>query len=102
MVRISQSRASKVSFLRLALSLLSAAISALLMAAASEKAAIAIRNVRSGAAILRQQQRLTILESKSGAGSVQRLALSHPSQYRQGSNAPYQAQMIVGGAPIAI
>jgi hypothetical protein len=61
---------------------------------AAEKQAITIANVRSGTATLRQQQRLTILEIKPRAGSVQLIALSHPSEYRQGTNAPYQAQLI--------
>ncbi|MGA8154369.1 MAG: hypothetical protein WB952_25725 [Terriglobales bacterium] len=94
MAHISHNRASKASFLQLALLLPSIAIATLPMATASEEAVITIRNVRSGTAILRQQQRLTSLEIKSSAGAVQRIALSHPSQYRQGSNAPYQAQLI--------
>ena len=55
---------------------------------------ITIRNVRSGTAILRQHGRLTVLEIKSRSGSSQRIALSHPSDYRQGTNAPYEAHLI--------
>jgi len=65
-----------------------------LLAAAVEKHSITIANLRSGTATLRQQQRLTILEIKSRAGAVHRVALSHPSDYRQGTNAPYEAQLI--------
>jgi hypothetical protein len=82
------------SSLRFALSLLSIAAGMLSMARAAEKNAITIGNVRSGTAILRQHERLTILEIKSRTGSVQRIALSHPSEYRQGTNAPYEAQLI--------
>lgn len=63
-------------------------------AGAAAKHSITIANVRSGTATLRQQQRLTILEIKSRAGRVQRIALSHPSDYLQGANAPYEAQLI--------
>ena len=65
-----------------------------LLANAAEKHSITIANVRSGTATLRQQQRLTILEIKSHAAVVQRIALSHPSDYRQGTNAPYETQLI--------
>jgi len=61
---------------------------------AAEKDVVRIANVRSGTATLLQQQRLTILEVKSGAGAVQRVALSHPTDYRQGTNAPYEAKLI--------
>jgi hypothetical protein len=50
--------------------------------------------VRSGTVILRQRGRLTILEIKSRVGFSQRVALSHPSDYRQGTNAPYEAQLV--------
>ena len=65
-----------------------------LLPVAAEKHSITIADVRSGTATLRQQQRLTILEIKPRAGSVQRVALSHPSDYRQGTNAPYEAHLI--------
>ena len=64
------------------------------MARAADEHGITIRSVRSGTAILRQQGRLTILEIKSNAGSSQRVALSHPSDYRQGTNAPYEAHLV--------
>jgi len=76
-----------------ALSLLSIGVGLLPTARAAERA-ITIRNVRSGTVILRQQGRLTILEIKSRAGSSQRVALSHPSNYRQGTNAPYEAHLV--------
>ena len=63
-------------------------------ARAAKEPVITIRNVRSGTAILQQQGRLTILEIKSRAGSSQRVALSHPSDYRQGTNAPYEAHLV--------
>jgi len=63
-------------------------------ARAAEEHAITIRDVRSGTAILRQQGRLTILEIKSRAGSSQRVALSHPSDYRQGTNAPSESHLV--------
>ncbi len=63
-------------------------------ACAAEKHAIAIGSVRSGTAILRQQGRLTILEITPRGGSFQRIALSHPSEYRQGTNAPYEAHLV--------
>jgi hypothetical protein len=64
------------------------------MARAAEKHTITIRDVRSGAAILRQRERLTILEIKSFAGPSQRVALSHPSDYRQGTSAPYELHLV--------
>jgi hypothetical protein len=75
-------------------SLVSIGAGLLPMAPATEKGVTTIRNVRSGAAILRQEGRLTILEIKSRAGSSQRIALSHPSDYRQGTNAPYEAHLL--------
>jgi hypothetical protein len=61
---------------------------------AAEEHPIAIRNVRSGIATLRQQGRLTILEVRSRAGSSQRVALSHPSDYRQGTKVPYETHLV--------
>jgi hypothetical protein len=63
-------------------------------ARAAEEHAITIRNVRSGTVILRPQGRLTILEIKSRVGSAQRVALSHPSDYHQGTNPPYEAHSV--------
>jgi hypothetical protein len=91
---ISGKRARMIRFFRCALSLLSMGIGLVLSTGATEKDAIRISNVRSGTAILRQQQRLTILEMTSPARSVQRIALSHPSDYRQGTNAPHEARLI--------
>jgi hypothetical protein len=78
--------------------LLLIAVGPLLTARAAEEPLIAIRNVRSGTAILRQQGRLTILEIKSRAGSSERVALSHPSDYRQGTNVPYETHLVAESA----
>jgi hypothetical protein len=37
---------------------------------------------------------LTVLEVKSRTRAKQRIALSHPSGYRQGTNPPYEAKLI--------
>ncbi len=66
----------------------------LLPTARAAQHALTIRNVRSGTATLRQQGRLTILEIKSHAGSSLRIALSHPSNYRQGTNAPTETHLV--------
>jgi hypothetical protein len=77
-----------------ALSLLAVGVVLFLTDAGAQEHAISIQNVRSGTATLRQQGRLTILEIKSRAGSSQRVALSHPSEYRQGTNPPSETQLI--------
>jgi hypothetical protein len=77
-----------------ALALLSIGVGPLQTASAAEEHAIRIRNMRSGTAILRQQGRLTILEIKARAGPSQRVALSHPSDYRQGTTAPHEARLV--------
>ena len=59
-----------------------------MMVRGAQEQTILIQNVRSGAAHLRQQGRLTILEIRSGNGSLRLIALSHPSDYRQGTNPP--------------
>jgi len=79
---------------RTALLLLSIGAGSLAVARAGAEHGIPIRNLRTGAATLRQQGRSTILEIKSRAGTFQRIALSHPSDYRQGTNAPYEAKLI--------
>jgi hypothetical protein len=79
---------------RLALLLLAIGAGLLPIALAAGGPAVTIRNTRSGTAVLRQQERLTILEIKSRTGSSRRIALSHPSDYRQGTNAPYDAQLV--------
>jgi hypothetical protein len=81
-------------FCKNVLSLLSFSVGLLPMAGAAEKDAITLANVSSGSAILRQQDRLTVLEVKPAQGSSQLIALSHPSDYRQGTNPPYQTQLI--------
>jgi hypothetical protein len=64
------------------------------MARAADEHGITIRTARSGTATLRQQGRLTILVIESHAGSLQRVPLSHPSDYRQGTNVPSEAKLI--------
>lgn len=61
---------------------------------AANEHAVTIQNVKTGDAILRQLGRLTVLEVKSRTGANHRIALSHPSDYRQGTNAPYEARLI--------
>ena len=55
---------------------------------------VTIPSVRSGHAELIQKGRLTILELAPPKVRVQRIALTHPSDYQQGSNAPFKAQLI--------
>ena len=55
---------------------------------------IQIHNVRSGTAILHQRGRLTILEIGPRNNATKRIALTHPSDYRQGTDAPYEAHLI--------
>jgi hypothetical protein len=62
--------------------------------ATAEQHALSIPNVRSGAAKLRQHGRLTILEIVSPPRSTLRVPLTHPSDYRQGTNAPYEAHIV--------
>lgn len=44
--------------------------------------------------MLRQEGRLTVLEVRSRTGAKQRIALNHPSDYRQGMNPPHEAKLI--------
>jgi hypothetical protein len=55
---------------------------------------LTIPDVRSAHAELLQQGRLTILELSSKGSPVQRIALTHPSDYRQGINAPVDARLV--------
>ena len=64
------------------------------MARAANEHGITIRSVRSGTATLRQQGRLTTLEIRTRAGSLRRIPLNHPSDYRQGGNPPYETKLI--------
>lgn len=61
---------------------------------AAEEPAVPLRNVRTGTVILQQQGRVTILEITSRTGHSHRVALSHPSAYRQGTNAPSEAHLV--------
>jgi len=74
--------------------LLSIGIGILLNAGAVQGQAIPIRNVHTGAAALLQQGRLTILDIEFRPGHTHHIALTHPSDSRQGTNAPYAAQWI--------
>jgi len=62
--------------------------------AVAQQRPVIIPHVRSGHAGLLQQARLTILKLVSADGRVQRIALTHPSDYRQGTNAPFDARLI--------
>jgi hypothetical protein len=77
-----------------ALSLLSIGMGLLPTASAAEKHSITIAHVRAGTATLAQQGRLTVLEMKLPGGFSQRIPLSHPTDYRQGTNAPHKAQLV--------
>jgi hypothetical protein len=79
---------------RIVLLFLALGVGLWLTAHAADEHGITIRSVRSGTAMLRQQGRLTLLEIKSHAGFLQRIPLSHPSDYRQGTNAPYETKLI--------
>jgi hypothetical protein len=74
--------------------LFSIGIGALSTIGVAQERAITVPGVRSGTAMLRQEGRLTVLEMKSRTGSSARVALSHPSEYRQGTNAPYEAHLV--------
>lgn len=60
----------------------------------AQQRSVTIRHVRSGRAQLLQQGRLTILELAIRETGVKRIALTHPSDYRQGTNAPFAARLI--------
>lgn len=62
--------------------------------AAAQRRPVTIPHVRSGRAELLQEGRLTILELSSPKGPVQRIALTHPTDYRQGTDAPFDARLI--------
>lgn len=65
-----------------------------MMVGTAQQHTIPVQNVRSGTAHLRQQGRLTILEIRPNGGSSRRIALSHPSDYRQGTNPPYETHVV--------
>lgn len=62
--------------------------------AVADQRPVVIPNVLSGRAELVQQGRLTILELAPPKASVQRIALTHPSDYLQGTNAPFKSRLI--------
>jgi hypothetical protein len=62
--------------------------------ALAQQRPLTIPRVRSGHAELVQKGRLTILELASPGGPVQRIALTHPSDYPRGADAPFDARLI--------
>jgi hypothetical protein len=60
----------------------------------AEQRHVPIPNVRSGRAELVQEGRLTILELVPERGPVQSIALTHPSDYQHGTNAPFGAKLL--------
>jgi hypothetical protein len=55
---------------------------------------VTIAHVRSGRAELVQRGRLTVLELTPAKGTIQRIALTHPSDWQQGTNAPFGAKLV--------
>jgi hypothetical protein len=72
----------------------SSGIAAAAIFAAAQERPVRISHVRSGHAELVQQGRVTILELSPPKSPVQRIALTHPSDYRQGTAAPFDARLI--------
>jgi hypothetical protein len=66
----------------------------IMLSADAQQRPILIQNIHSGRAVLRQQSRLTILEFTPSGGTEKRVALTHPTDYRQGTNAPYASKLI--------
>ena len=62
--------------------------------AVAQQRPVRIPHVRSGHAELLQQGRDTIFELSPPKALVQRIALTHPSDYRQGTSAPFDARLI--------
>jgi hypothetical protein len=60
----------------------------------AQRLPLAIPHVHSMGASLLQEGRLTILDLESPGSPVQRVGLTHPSDYRQGTNAPVNAELI--------
>lgn len=77
-----------------AMLLWSISLGALLMSPPAAGRGIAIPEVRSGRATLHQQGRLTVLEIKASSGVLQRIGLTHPSDYLQTANPPNDAELI--------
>jgi len=59
---------------------------------------VMIQHVRSGRAQLTQEGRITILEFTPANGTIQRIALTHPSDWQQGTNAPFGAKLVAESA----
>jgi hypothetical protein len=55
---------------------------------------LSIPHVASGAAELRQTGRLTVLELRTKQGKTEHVALTHPSEYFQGTNSLFEAKLI--------
>jgi hypothetical protein len=79
---------------RRAIRFLTVGILFLAVLAFAQQRPVAITHVRSGHAELLQRGRLTILKLSPPKGPIQRIALTHPSDYFQGSNAPFEARLI--------
>jgi hypothetical protein len=79
---------------RIAVVLFSCVVALTSTLAVAQRRALTIPQVQSGRAELVQQGRLTILEISARKGAAQRIALTHPSDYRQGINAPYKVRLI--------
>jgi hypothetical protein len=79
---------------RISVRFFSSGIAVAAILAVAQQRPVRIPRVRSGHAELVQQERLTILELASPECPVQRIALTHPSDYQQGTNAPFDARLI--------
>lgn len=79
---------------RISVRFFSSGIAVAAVLAVAQQPPLRIPHVRSGRAELLQQGRVTILELSPPRGPVQRIALTHPSDYRQGTDAPFDARLI--------
>jgi hypothetical protein len=79
---------------RISVRFFSSGIAVAAILAVAQQRPVRIPHVRSGHAELVQQGRLTILELASPESPVLRIALTHPSDYRQGTSAPFDARLI--------
>jgi hypothetical protein len=79
---------------RISVCFFSSGIAVAAILAVAQQRPVRIPHVRSGRAELLQRGRDTILELSPPKGPVQRIALTHPSDYRQGTAAPFDARLI--------
>src|ERR1700675_4784049 len=82
---------------RISVRFFSSGIAVAAILAVAQQQPVRIPHVRSGYAELVQQGRVTDLELSPPKGPVQRIALTHPSDYRQGTAAPFDARLIAEG-----